>query len=178
MREFQYILVSENAYQSNDLINSNISVINYLRASEVNDDELHPDAFSSYCVDYFFTTLKQDGLASYIYKTKWEIELIEITHAGLSAIGNQEYTEFFEKQIRKVKLFSKIKLDKFLSAKEGSLKDIASQLEDQQHKSFTSDLKADHENWLRNHPDLKAVTIEEMQSIITDFCNTENPLEQ
>ncbi|MVX36639.1 hypothetical protein, partial [Myroides sp. LoEW2-1] len=134
MREFEYILISENSFENNDLINSNISVINYLRASEVNDDELHPDGFTSYCVDYFHTILKDQGLAKFIHESKWELELIEIIEAGLEAIGNTEYLEYFQKQMRKIKLFSKVKLAKFLDSKFESQKDIALLLEDNSFK--------------------------------------------
>jgi len=90
MREFPSILLSEDAIATDTalaVIHSNISVVNYLRHSDVGDDELHPDAFASYCVDYYYNTVKEEGLASFIHKTKWDLDLIEIIQSGLLAIN-------------------------------------------------------------------------------------------
>ncbi|MGL4582389.1 MAG: DMP19 family protein [Flavobacterium sp.] len=172
MREFNYILISEGAFSTNvpqDILNSNISVVNYLRSSEVGDDELHPDAFASYCVDYYLNTVETEGLASFIYKSKWDLDLIEIIHAGLTAMEAKEHLEYFEKQMRRVKAFSNIKLKKFFDAPLGKEKETTTLLEDNSFKDISEDLRTLNATWLKSHPDLKVVSLEEMQSIITDF---------
>lgn len=172
MREFNYILISEGAFNTNvaqDILNSNISVVNYLRSSEVGDDELHPDAFASYCVDYYLNLVESEGLASFIYKSKWDLDLIEIIHAGLTAMEAKEHLEYFEKQMRRVKAFSNIKLKKFFDAQLGKEKETMTLLEDNSFKDISEDLRALNATWLKSHPDLKVVSLEEMQSIITDF---------
>lgn len=174
MREFPSILLSTDALASTaaiTIVHSNISVVNYLRHAEVGDDELHPDAFASYCVDYYYNTVKTEGLAAFIHKTQWDMDLIEIIQAGLSAMAALEHLAYFEKQMRQMKLFSKIKLTKFLQQPVEKGKEIGQLLED---KNFpTEDLVSLNANWLKQHPDTQVVTIEEMQQILTDFLTEE-----
>ncbi|MDM1398749.1 hypothetical protein HX049_16505 [Myroides odoratimimus] len=177
MREFNYILISENTFSSEnplDIINSNISVVNYLRNSEVGDDELHPDAFASYCVDYYLNLLETEGLAAFIWKSKWDLDLVEIIHAGLTAMEAKEHLDYFEKQMRRVKAFSNIKLKKFFELDLGKEKETTSLLEDNSFKEITEDLRALNSSWLKTHPDLKVVSLEEMQSIITGFLDSDS----
>ena len=56
--EFGRILVSETALNSEnlqDVIHSNISIINLMREEGVNDDLIHEDALMSYYFDYYFS---------------------------------------------------------------------------------------------------------------------------
>ncbi|KZE83766.1 hypothetical protein HX017_04285 [Myroides marinus] len=172
MREFNYILISETTFNegsAQDILNSNISVVNYLRNSEVGDDELHPDAFASYCVDYYLNTVESEGLPAFIWKSKWDLDLIDIIHSGLTAMQAKEHLEYFEKQIRRVKAFSNIKLKKFFESDFGKEKQTISLLEDNSFKEITEDLRVLNSEWLKSHPDLNVVSLEEMQSIITEF---------
>ncbi|MDR0228349.1 MAG: hypothetical protein LBI72_04720 [Flavobacteriaceae bacterium] len=176
MREFPSILLSEASIASADasaIVNSNISVVNFLRHSEVGDNELHPDALASYCVDYYYTTLQEEGLPAFIHKTKWDNDIIEIIHAALLAMNAPLHLEYFEKQIRRVKGFSKVKFTKFLQADLGKDTANAALLDDKTHQDITEDLRAINGNWLQNHPDTQIVSIEEMQDIITEFLSTE-----
>ncbi|WP_410879250.1 hypothetical protein [Myroides sp. DW712] len=175
MREFPSILLSKDALATNTalaVVQSNISVVNYLRHSDVGDDELHPDAFASYCVDYYYTIVRAEGLAAFIHQTKWDLDLVEIIQSGLAAMEAVDHLDYFEKQMRKMKLFSKIKLAKFLENPIEKGKEIAPLLED---KNFpTEDLVALNANWVKQHPDTQIVSIEEMQEIIVDFLSNED----
>ena len=54
--EFGRIIISETAFNSEnlqDVIHSNISVINLMREEGVNDDLIHEDAIMSYYLDYY-----------------------------------------------------------------------------------------------------------------------------
>lgn len=174
MREFPSILLSEDALATNTalaVIQSNISVVNYLRHSDVGDDELHPDAFASYCVDYYYNTVKEEGLASFIHKTKWDLDIIEIIQAGLTAIGSVDHLAYFEKQMRQMKLFSKVKLAKFLQHPLEKGKEIAQLLE---NRSFPmEDLIQLNGDWLKQHPDTQIVSLEEMQAQLLSFLAEE-----
>ncbi len=176
MKDFSIVLLSTTAAESKEVqvvINSNISVINYLRNSEVADDELHPDAFASYCVDYYYNTLKKEGLAAFVHKTKWDEDIVEIVHAGLQAMQATEHLDYFEKQMRRMKLFSKIKLNKFLDAPLGKDAATAALLADDSFKAINEDLLALNAAWLLQHPDVQVVTVEEMQTIIADYLKEE-----
>ncbi len=174
MREFPSILLSEDAIATDTalaVIHSNISVVNYLRHSDVGDDELHPDAFASYCVDYYYNTVKEEGLASFIHKTKWDLDLIEIIQSGLLAINAVEHLAYFEKQMRQMKLFSKVKLAKFLANPLEKGKEIAQLLEDSNFP--TEDLILLNANWLKQHPDTQIVSLPTMQALLLAFLEEE-----
>ena len=54
--EFGKIIISETAAASEnpqDVINSNISVINLMREEKIDDDLIHEDALLSYYLDYY-----------------------------------------------------------------------------------------------------------------------------
>jgi hypothetical protein len=54
--EFGSIIISETAVNSEnpqDVINSNISVINLMREEKIDDDLIHEDALMSYYLDYY-----------------------------------------------------------------------------------------------------------------------------
>lgn len=172
MREFPLILLSADALETNTaeaVVNSNISVINYLRNSEVGDDELHPDAFASYCVDYYYQTLLKEGFAFFVYKTQWDTDLVDIIHAGLTALNAQEHLAYFEKQMRRMKLFSKIKLNKFLQMPFDAKQEISQLIEDRSFQIETENLLVLNAEWLKQHPDTQIVSIEEMEEIIVAF---------
>ncbi len=176
MKDFSIVLLSTTAAESKEaqaVVNSNISVINYLRNSGVADDELHPDAFASYCVDYYFNTVKEEGLASFIHKTQWDEDIVAIVQAGLLAMEATEHLDYFEKQMRRMKLFSKIKLNKFLQVPFGQDKAIAQLISDDTFGTIQEDLVAINAKWLMQHPDVQIVTVEEMQTIISEFIAEE-----
>lgn len=176
MREFTSILLSEPSVASNDvqtIVNSNISVINVLRHAEVGDDELHPDAFASYCVDYYYTLMREEGLPAFIWKTKWDTDIIEIIQAGLSAMNATAHLAYFEKQMRRIKGFSKIKLAKFLQTELGKDKANATLLDDSTFAAITEDLVALNAAWLQAHPDTQVLPIEEIQEEIQAFLAEE-----
>lgn len=174
MREFPSILLSEDAIATDTalaVIQSNISVVNYLRHSDVGDDELHPDAFASYCVDYYYNTVKDEGLASFIHKTKWDLDIVEIIQAGLTAIGAVEHLAYFEKQMRQMKLFSKVKLAKFLQNPIEKGKEIAQLVEDRNFPM--EDLIQLNAHWLKQHPDTQIVSLKDMQAQLIAFLTEE-----
>lgn len=172
MREFPLILLSKDAFATHTaeaLVNSNISVINYLRNSEVGDDELHPDAFASYCVDYYYQTLLKEGFAFFVHKTQWDTDLVDIVQAGLTAMNAKEHIAYFEKQMRRMKLFSKIKWNKFLQMPFEAKQEISQLIEDSSFQTITENLLTLNAEWLKQHPDTQIVSIEEMEEIIKAF---------
>ena len=176
MKEFPYLLISKNAAESalsDDKVQSNISVINFLRSSGIHDDELHADAFASYCVDYFYTILHEDGFASFVWKSKWDLDLIEIIHAGILALNDPAYIDYFEKQMRRIKALSKVKLTKFLEQPFTHTSELAKLIDDDSFKVFETNLRETNAQWITAHPDLHIATLDEMQEIIQEFIAKE-----
>lgn len=174
MNPFEPILVSESAYNNSDsytIIQSNITVINLLREEGVDENALHPDALSSYCVDYYFQQVKEGGVSLFVWNSKWDNDLNELILEGLEQMGTEEHLAYFEKQIRRINGFSKVKLKKFLDQKYGSLPEISKTIDDASFTAIEENLIEIHADWLRNHPDLKVAPIEEMFAILETYLD-------
>ena len=115
--EFGKILVSETAMKSEnlqDVIHSNISIVNLMREEGVADELIHEDAIMSYYLDYYWTHNSQGGFAQFVHQSGWDKELNELIEEGLALIGAEKHLEYFQQQSKKVKLMSSVKLTKFL----------------------------------------------------------------
>jgi hypothetical protein len=118
--EFGRIIISETAANSEnpqDVIDSNISVINLMREEKIDDDLIHEDALTSYYLDYYTAQYTQGNFAQFVYNSGWDKELNELIEEGLALIGAQKHLELFQQQSKKVKLMSTVKLNKFLKGK-------------------------------------------------------------
>lgn len=172
MTPFEPILVSETAYNNSDsytIIQSNITVINLLREEGIDENLLHPDALSSYCVDYYFQKLKEGGVSLFVWNSKWDNDLNELIQEGLEQMGADEHLAYFEKQIRRINGFSKVKLKKFLDQKYGSLPEISKSIDDTSIDAIEEDLVEIHSDWLRSHPDLKVAPLDDMFAILETY---------
>ena len=81
MEEFGRIIVSETAMDSGnpqDIINSNISVINLMREEGVDDEFIHEDALLSYYLDYYTSQYTEGNFAQFVYNSRWNKELNEL----------------------------------------------------------------------------------------------------
>ena len=144
--EFGRILVSETALNSEnpqDVIHSNISIINLMREEGVNDDLIHEDALMSYYLDYYWSQLSEGNFAQFVHQSGWDKELNELIEEGLALIGAEKHLELFQQQAKKVKLMSSVKLNKFLKGK------------------------------LKAHPDFEALPIDEIFSVLEEFVGHE-----
>ena len=76
--EFGKIIISETAAASEnpqDVINSNISVINLMREEKIDDDLIHEDALLSYYLDYYTSQYTEGNFAQFVYNSRWNDEL-------------------------------------------------------------------------------------------------------
>ena len=79
--EFGKIIISETAAASEnpqDVVNSNISVINLMREEKVDDDLIHEDALMSYYLDYYTSQYTEGNFAQFVYNSRWNLELNEL----------------------------------------------------------------------------------------------------
>ena len=118
--EFGSILISENAANSEnpqDIINSNISIVNLMREEKIDDEDIHPDALMSYYLDYYVAQYTQGNFSQFVYNSGWNNELNELIEEGLELLGAKKHLELFQQQSKKVRLMSSVKLAKFLKGK-------------------------------------------------------------
>ena len=115
--EFGKIIISEAAANSEnpqDVVNSNISVINLMREEKIDDDLIHEDALMSYYLDYYASKYTEGNFSKFVYDSKWNKELNELIEEGLALIGAEKHLELFQAQAKRVRLLSSVKIDKFL----------------------------------------------------------------
>ncbi|QSW91478.1 MULTISPECIES: hypothetical protein [Flavobacterium] len=172
MEEFGRILVSETAANSDnpqDIINSNISIINLMREEGVNDDLIHEDALTSYYLDYYFSQYTQGNFSQFVYNSGWNKELNELIEEGLALIGAEKHLELFQSQSKRVKLLSTVKIGKFLKGKLEGVNPTRDLLNNNAFFELEEDLPALNANFLKTHPDFEALPVEEIFALLEEF---------
>jgi hypothetical protein len=174
--EFGRIIVSETAMNSEnpqDVIHSNISVINLMREEAVDDDLIHEDALMSYYLDYYTSEYIAGNFAQFVYNSGWNAELNELIEEGLALIGAEKHLEFFQQQSKKVKLMSSVKLNKFLKGKLEGVNPIRDLLNSDIFFEIDENLITLNADFLKNHPDFEVLTVDEMFAALEEFVGHE-----
>ena len=97
--EFGRIIISEAAFNSEneqDVINSNISVMNLMWEEKIDDDLIHEDALISYYLDFYYSQYVAGNFAQFVYNSNWDKELNELIEEGLALIGTEKHLELFQ----------------------------------------------------------------------------------
>ncbi len=174
--EFGRIIVSESAMNSEngqDLIHSNISVINLMREEGVNDDLIHEDALMSYYLDYYYSQYATGNFAQFVHNSGWDKELNELLEEGLALIGAEKHLELFKQQSKKVKLMSSVKLNKFLKGKLEGVNPIRDLLNNDTFFEIEENLVTLNANFLKSHPDFEVFSVDEMFAVLEEFVGHE-----
>ena len=174
--EFGRIIISENAANSEnpqDIINSNISVINLMREEKIDDDLIHEDALMSYYLDYYVAQHIEGNFAQFVYNSSWNKELNELIEEGLALIGAEKHLELFQAQAKKVRLMSNIKLDKFLKGKLEGVNPVRDLLNTDTFFELEENIVALNAAFLKSHPDTEVLSVDEMFEALEEFVGHE-----
>ena len=174
--EFGRIIISETAANSEnlqDIINSNISVINLMREEGVDDDLIHEDALMSYYLDYYYSQYVAGNFAQFVHHSAWNKELNELIEEGLALIGAEKHLEFFQQQSKKVKLMSSVKLNKFLNGKLEGVNPTRDLLNSDTFFEIEENLVTLNANFLKSHPDFEVLSVDEMFETLEEFVGHE-----
>lgn len=174
--EFGNILISETAANSEnpqDLINSNISVINLMREEKIDDDFIHEDALMSYYLDYYNSQYTQGNFAQFVHNSGWDKELNELIEEGLQLIGAQKHLELFQAQSKKVSLMSSVKLAKFLKGKLEGVNPVRDALNNNDFFEIDENLPALNAAFIKSHPDTQIRPVEEIFTILEELAGRE-----
>lgn len=174
--EFGRILVSETAFNSEnlqDVIHSNISVINLMREEGVDDELIHDDALMSYYLDYYCSQYAYGNFAKFVHHSGWNKELNELIAEGLALIGAEKHLELFEQQSKKVKLMSSVKLNKFLKGKLEGVNPIRDLLNNDAFFDLDENLTALNAHFLKSHPDFEVLPVDEIFATLEEFIGHE-----
>ena len=174
--EFGRIIISETAANSEnpqDVVNSNISVINLMREEKIDDDLIHEDALMSYYLDYYASKYIQGNFAQFVYDSKWNKELNELIEEGLALIGAYNHLALFQENAKKIRLMSNIKLDKFLKGKLEGVNPIRDLLINDTFFELDENLVQLNADFLKSHPDTEVLSIDEMFETLEEFVGHE-----
>jgi hypothetical protein len=176
MEEFGRILVSETAMNSEnpqDVIHSNISVINLMREEGVDDEFIHEDALMSYYLDYYWSQYTEGNFAQFVHKSGWNKELNELIEEGLTLIGAEKHLALFQAQSKRVKLLSSVKIGKFLNGKFEGVNPTRDLLNNDTFFELEENLLELNAAFLKNHPDFEVLSVEDMFAVLEEFVGHE-----
>jgi hypothetical protein len=174
--EFGSIIISETAVNSEnpqDVINSNISVINLMREEKIDDDLIHEDALMSYYLDYYTSQYTEGNFAQFVYNSRWNAELNELIEEGLLLLGAEKHLELFQQQCKKVKLMSSVKRDKFFKSKLEGVNPIRDLMNSDTFFEIEENLVQLNAAFLKSHPDLEVLSVDDMFATLEEFVGHE-----
>ncbi|KPE50190.1 hypothetical protein [Chryseobacterium indologenes] len=159
------IIVSETSFNSTepyDVIFSNISVVNLLEEEGSDIGNIHEDAVASYYVDYYLSQYRNGNFSQFVWNTGWSPQLNKVIKEGLKKMGAEKHLELFNEQSSKVEDLEEGELQKFLKSEYFGPNEIRDKLKNSAFYSLEEDLVTLNSRWLKNHPDLLVLPIEEM----------------
>src|SRR3970282_876484 len=174
--EFGKIIISETAFKNDnhqDVIHSNISVINLMREEGIDDDLIHEDAIMRYYLDYYTAQCTEGDFAQFVYNSGWDKELNELIEEGLALVGAERHLEFFQQQSKKVRLMSSVKLNKFLKGRLEGVNPTRGLLNAQPFSAVEEDLVTLNANFLKSHPDFEVMSVDDMFAVLEEFIGHE-----
>jgi len=174
--EFGKIIISETAAASEnpqDIINSNISVINLMREEKIDDDFIHEDALMSYYLDYYTSQCTEGNFAQFVHNSKWNLELNELIEEGLQLLGANQHLELFQQQCKKVSLMSAVKRDKFFKSKLEGVNPIRDVLNNDTFFEIEENLVHLNAAFLKSHPDTEVLSVDDMFATLEEFVGHE-----
>lgn len=165
------IIVSENSFKSTetqDIINSNIAVINLLREEGVKDENIHEDALTGYYLDYYTTHVNSDGFAKFVHASGWTDELNTLLEKAFEKVGSQEHLDYFLAQTEKIDALTRKEFDGFMEQEFGK-SPVKERIDDDTYFEIPEALVKLNADFLRNHPDLKVLSIDDMYTELENF---------
>ena len=174
--EFGRIIISETAGNSEnpqDVVNSNISVINLMREEKIDDDLIHEDALMSYYLDYYTSQYTEGNFSQFVYNSRWNKELNELIEEGLALIGAEKHLELFQTQSKRVRLLSSVKIDKFLKGKLEGVNPTRDLLNNDTFFELEENLVTLNAHFLKSHPDTEVLSVDDMFAALEEFVGHE-----
>jgi len=165
MEKLDKIIVSEGSYESSDpykLIESNISVINLLQDERIHPEFYHPDSRISYYLDYYLAQYNNGNFSQFVWNSQWENKLNDEIKRGLKMIGAEKHLKLFTEQSNKVDSLPKTQLQDFLKSEYFGVNPTRDFLNNHEFYDLNEDLIMLNSQWLRNHSDLKVLSISDM----------------
>ncbi|KUF44063.1 DUF4375 domain-containing protein [Myroides marinus] len=160
------IVVSEDSFKSADaydIVYSNISFINLVRdEGGVMGEVIHPDAIMSYYLDYYLAQYKNGNFSQIVWNTQADYEFFDDIAKGLEKIGAVQNLALLNKQVEVLKGLDETVLEAFCESDYFGTNPTRDLLKNDDFYNLEEDIVELNAKWLKNHPDLEVLSIEEM----------------
>jgi hypothetical protein len=155
------ILVPEESFRSRepfDLVQANVTFVNALFTEFFRRAEIPPNAFRSYCVDYYRAQVQNGGFSQFVFNSRWAPEGLQPIREGLARMGAREHLAVFEEGGRLVDGLARDTLAAYLGTDyfgDNPVRDLLN-APDQGFRAACDreDLIALNADWLRGLPEL------------------------
>ncbi|SAI59171.1 Uncharacterised protein [Bordetella ansorpii] len=164
------ILVSRNAFDSEDtydIIESNIAFLNALFEAHLMTHEVSRAALTSYYVDYYYAQLENGGFSQFVFNSRWSDEVVDMVREGLQGMGAAGHLALFDAGAAVIAELGGEAFAAYLSGQYFGEDEVRDRLDEVGTPSYElsqqEDLIALNAVWLRQHPDLRALPLDELQ---------------
>jgi len=165
MEKMTNIIVSDLSFDSKDeydIIRSNISFINLLLEEGADEELVYEDAFLSYYVDYYDSEYKNGDFSQYVYNSGWNTVINDMVAKGLAKIGATEHLAHFHKMVAVAESLPDEEMSTFLNSQYFGTNNLRDSLNDKVFYDIDEDIMLLNARWLRNHSNLRVLSIDEM----------------
>lgn len=170
------VYISDKSLKSKDtydIINSNISFVNALFSEYLEQDELCPQALISYYTDYYLAQLENGGCSQFVYNSRWDKVMIDLVKTGLSVMRAEKHLALFLKLEALVEEMKGGQLERFFSSEyfgDNEERDNFGPLDDELDTIYEEeDLVSLNAAWLKSLPNLKVLSIKEMEKAVDAY---------
>ncbi len=164
------VVVSDTSLRSDDpskIVESNISFLNALFEEYLTAEEVSADALRSYYVDYYLAQMNDGGFSQFVYNSRWSPQITTFVREGLHAMQARQHLGVFEEGISLVEQFGQDRLKAFFASEYFGENPDRDELNGQDDRFLEAekqeDLLALNAAWLRKHPNLVVLAVEEIQ---------------
>lgn len=162
--------MSDTSLRSDDpgeIVESNISFVNALFEEYLEAEEISCDALQSYYVGYYLAQVENGGFSQFVYNSTWSPQIVVLVRKGMRGMKANRHLQVFEKGALVVEQMGQDRLEAYLASEYFGENADRDKL-DAPNKQFLDirkdeDLRALNAAWLRDHPSLVVLTVEQMQ---------------
>ncbi|MFM2447765.1 MAG: hypothetical protein RIS44_215 [Pseudomonadota bacterium] len=165
----QSVVLSSESVESGDpydIIYSNITFLNALRAEHFRQDELPHRGLQSYYVDYYLSQVNNGGFSQFVYNSGWNEKMIRLVREGLIEMGAAKHFQLFNESASIVDRIGLVGMDRFFESEyfgKNKERDILNEFDNRFFKLLEDeDLVKLNAKWLRSLPDLVVMSADEM----------------
>ena len=171
-----HIVVSRKSIKSRDVyavIESNISVVNYLLEEGAEPDELSPDALGSYYVDYYLAEVLNGGISQFMFNCCGEHQVLDHITRTLPLLGATGHAELFSEVRDRWEAMDAEEKQAFF---DGGLFESADPFEEFSDRFYelngSEDLIELNSAFIRNHPNLEVIRLKHLEAHLAGIIRT------